>query len=236
MVNWRTTRLPKLEGESEITSMFEAALNITYEIGFEYCAFTMSSHLFNHSTTPIHINNYPTEWNTLYKQHNYYELDPVVAHCKRSVLPIVWEEKTFCAVPDLWVHAQSHGLNIGWSQAVHDFQGMFSMLSLGRRSGPISPEELYEKAGQVLWVCHAMHAVVAQKHPHPPQPAPTHKLSPREIDVLRWSAMGKTASEIAQILCLSERTVGFHSQHAMQKLGVNNKIAAVITAVKAGLF
>lgn len=33
MLNWRNTRLPKLEGEDEVTTMFEAALNITYELG-----------------------------------------------------------------------------------------------------------------------------------------------------------------------------------------------------------
>lgn len=33
MVKWRNTRLPKLEGEDEVNTMFEAALNITYELG-----------------------------------------------------------------------------------------------------------------------------------------------------------------------------------------------------------
>lgn len=48
--------------------------------------------------------------------------------------------------------------------------------------------------------------------------------------------MGKTASDIATILCLSERTVGFHISSCLRKLGVNNKIAAVLSASKAGLF
>lgn len=34
MVKWRNTRLPKLEGESEITSVFEMVVNHTYELGF----------------------------------------------------------------------------------------------------------------------------------------------------------------------------------------------------------
>ena len=36
MVNWRNTRLPKLEGENEVTSVFEMVINHTYELGFEY--------------------------------------------------------------------------------------------------------------------------------------------------------------------------------------------------------
>ena len=45
-----------------------------------------------------------------------------------------------------------------------------------------------------------------------------------------------TAADIAAILCLSERTVGFHICSCFKKLGVNNKIAAVLCASKAGLF
>lgn len=81
-----------------------------------------------------------------------------------------------------------------------------------------------------------MHAAVAQKYAEKPSGAAPCKLTPRETEILRWSALGKTASDIATILCLSERTVGFHISSCLRKLGVNNKIAAVLSASKAGLF
>ena len=127
-------------------------------------------------------------------------------------------------------------MHFGWTQAVHDFQGVFSMLTLGRSNGEVSPQELYEKAGQVLWLCHVMHAAVAQNYAEKPSVTAPCKLTPRETEILRWSALGKTASDIATILCLSERTVGFHISSCLRKLGVNNKIAAVLCASKAGLF
>jgi LuxR family transcriptional regulator len=237
MVNWRNTRLPKLEGENEITRAFEMVINHTDELGFQYCSFTMSSQLPNNEIKPIHINNYPNGWNTLYQQVHFFEEDPIVTHCKRCVLPIVWEEKAFNAAPDLWALAQSLGVHNAWTQPVHDFQGVYSMLTLGRSHGEVSPQELYEKAGHVLWLCHAMHAVVARKYADKPKTAPPcQKLTPRETEILKWSAMGKTAGDIATILCLSERTVGFHIKSTFNKLGVNNKIAAVLCASKAGLF
>lgn len=236
MLNWRNTRLPKLEGEDEITSIFEMVVNQTYRLGFTFCSFTMSSQSPSNKMEPIHINNYTDEWNTLYKQAHFFEVDPVIAHCKRCVLPLVWERKTFRDTPSLWDLVQSFGGHLGWSQSVHDFQGVFSVLTLVRGEGDVSPQELYEKAGQVLWLCHAMHAVVAQKYADKPAPHPPSKLSPRETEILKWSAMCKTAGDIATILCLSERTVGFHMKNCFIKLGVNNKIAAVLTASKAGLF
>lgn len=235
MVNWRNTRLPKLEGENEITSVFEMVINKTYELGFQYCSFKMSSQRPHNHTKSIDMSNYPKEWSSVYNQAHFFEIDPVVKHCKNSVLPIVWEENTFKDAPSLWSLANTLGVNVGWTQAVHDFQGVFSMLTLARSKDQVSPEELYEKAGQVLWLCHAMHAVVVQKYAETFEACPASKLTPREKEILMWSGMGKTAADIARILCLSERTVGFHICSCFKKLGVNNKIAAVLSAARRGI-
>lgn len=53
--------------------------------------------------------------------------------------------------------------------------------------------------------------------------------------MLKYSADGKTAGEVAIILNLSESTVQFHIRGAIRKFGVNNKIAAVIRAAKVGV-
>lgn len=236
MVNWRNTRLPKLAGENKITTVYEMVINQTFELGFKHCSFTMISQQSTNQTKPINLNNYPNEWSQTYNKAHYFDVDPVVSHCKNSVLPILWDEKTFSSTPHLWALAQSHGVHFGWTQAVHDFKGVFSMLTLSRSTGTVSAEELYEKAGQVLWLCHAMHAVVVQEYADKQSPSPPCKLTSRETEVLKWSALGKTAADIAGILCLSERTVGFHMSSCFKKLGVNNKIAAVLCASKAGLF
>ncbi|MGY1922255.1 LuxR family transcriptional regulator [Pseudomonas tolaasii] len=236
MLNWRNTRVPKLEGENETTTAFEMVINETYKLGFQYCSFKMSSQSPTNQTEPIQFDNYPAEWNTLYKQAHFFDVDPVVAHCKRSVFPILWDEKAFSDAPNLWDLAQSFGVHLGWTQSVHDFQGIFSMLTLGRSKGAVTPEELYEKAGQVLWLCHAMHAVVAQNFADKPSIKPSSKLTGREIEILRWSAMGKTAEEVGKIMAITPRTVVFHLASASKKLGVNSKIAAVLRASKEGLF
>ena len=61
-------------------------------------------------------------------------------------------------------------------------------------------------------------------------------LTSREIEILRWSAAGKTAADIAMILRMKERTVHFHVASAVQKMGVPNKTAAVVQAVLKGMF
>jgi DNA-binding CsgD family transcriptional regulator len=59
-------------------------------------------------------------------------------------------------------------------------------------------------------------------------------LSARELEVLRWTADGKTADEIAPALGITARTVNFHIANVMDTLDVPNKTAAVAKAIIKG--
>jgi len=63
-----------------------------------------------------------------------------------------------------------------------------------------------------------------------PGPLEAAPLTPREKDVLRWVAAGKTDRDVAAILGLSLRTVHKHLQHIYEKLGVETRTAAVMRA------
>jgi DNA-binding NarL/FixJ family response regulator len=61
------------------------------------------------------------------------------------------------------------------------------------------------------------------------------RLTDRESEVLTWAARGKSSSGIAVILRISERTVNFHIDNAMRKLGVATRIQAAVKAAMLGL-
>jgi DNA-binding CsgD family transcriptional regulator len=65
--------------------------------------------------------------------------------------------------------------------------------------------------------------------------SPTVSLSPRELDVLRLLAAGRSDRAIAEALFIGERTVNTHVGRVFAKLGVRNRAAAVAAAVAAGL-
>jgi DNA-binding CsgD family transcriptional regulator len=56
-------------------------------------------------------------------------------------------------------------------------------------------------------------------------------LSRRQAEVLAWVAEGKTNAGIATILGMSERTVEKHTEHILQKLGVETRTAAAARAL-----
>jgi DNA-binding CsgD family transcriptional regulator len=57
-------------------------------------------------------------------------------------------------------------------------------------------------------------------------------LSPREREVLKWAAEGKTAWETAQVLKVSERAIRLYTENAINKLRAKTKTQAVAIAVR----
>ena len=60
-------------------------------------------------------------------------------------------------------------------------------------------------------------------------------LSPREIDVLRQVAFGRTNRDAAVALFISEETVKTHVARILDKLSLENRAQLVAYAVKHGL-
>jgi DNA-binding NarL/FixJ family response regulator len=66
-------------------------------------------------------------------------------------------------------------------------------------------------------------------------PTALEKLSPRELQVLRLVAEGKTSKEIAVVLDLGLQTVRSYRKTMMKKLNVNNVAGLTQLALSAGL-
>jgi two-component system response regulator NreC len=60
-------------------------------------------------------------------------------------------------------------------------------------------------------------------------------LTEREREVFQMAAEGKTAAEIASILCISPRTVELHRSRMMSKLGIRSQTELVLCAVRRGI-
>jgi LuxR family transcriptional regulator, quorum-sensing system regulator LasR len=60
-------------------------------------------------------------------------------------------------------------------------------------------------------------------------------LSPRQQEVLRWTAAGKTTWETSVIMRCTESNVNYHLKQLFGKLQASNKTHAVSKAIRLGL-
>jgi DNA-binding NarL/FixJ family response regulator len=72
--------------------------------------------------------------------------------------------------------------------------------------------------------------------PRPAAPKELDDLSGREREVFRLMTRGLSNGEIAQELYISETTVKTHVTHILQKLGLRDRVQAVVLAYQTGLF
>lgn len=66
----------------------------------------------------------------------------------------------------------------------------------------------------------------AEAKPAPPAAWRVTELTPRETEILRWIATGRTNREIAELLEVTAATVKTHLEHIYDKLGVRSRTAA----------
>jgi LuxR family quorum-sensing system transcriptional regulator SolR len=213
--------------EAALLDLLARAAN---ELGFDYCALGMRLPLPFSNPRTVMVNNYPQAWQQRYQSEQYLKTDPTVAQGMVSTRPLLWSEALFASSRPLWEDARAHGLHVGWAQPAHDHKGVASLLTFARSGEVIAPSEFQANAQKMHWLAQAAHAALSNILAARPDGMAPIKLTEREVEVLRWAADGKTASESAEILSISERTVIFHIDNAMRKLGAANKTAGVLKA------
>ena len=234
MKTWQEDQLHGLGSHQCEQTLFQASAKFAARLGFEFCSYCMRMPLPTSAPAVVMFNNHPPAWQSEYLQKNYLSVDPTIKHAMRSQAPLIWSDRIFAKTPDLWNDAQGYGLRVGWAQPSRDAQNVVGLLTLARSSKALSRDETRDKQFKMAWLAQTTHLGMSGYLSHQLLPKIEATLSSREVDVLRWTAEGKTASEISEILRITERTVNFHVNNAVSKLGAANKTAATIHAALLG--
>lgn len=216
----------------------EEVVGFARSLGFNtVAAMTVIDHGVGHSEF-LTIHNHPESYEEAADDPAAYRRDPVMQHCKRNSVPIIWNRETYLEVGlgELWEQQASFGYRTGIAMALHMPEGRHFMLGVDRDEPlPGDPGALQRLVADLqLFAVHAQDAAVRLMLPHVQQ-AERPALTPRELEALRWTMDGKTAWEVGAILGISERTAVLHVNNAMHKLGCVNKHQAVLKALRLGL-
>lgn len=235
MKSWQEDLLSAAERAVNQEAMFDSIQASARALGFEHCAYGLRVPVPVSNPRTVMINNYPSAWQLRYEAAGYIAVDPTVQHCRRSQAPVLWRPSLFSCAQPLWEEARSFGLQFGWAKSNLDANGVGGMLTLARSHEVLTESELASNGLKMCWLAHITHLSlgrlmitnIAEETP---------SLTEREIEVLKWTADGKTSSEIADILSVSDNTVNFHIKNAIAKLRTSNKTAAAVRAAMLGLF
>lgn len=164
--------------------------------------------------------------------------DPVIDSLMGQSAPVVYDQGTYVAagVGELWEMQAPYGYKTGIAIKLHLPGDKHFLLGVDREDALPEPgmQLMQMIAGLQLLGAHALTAADRLLSPKLNK-ADLPKLTKRELDVLSWTAQGKTAWEVSVILGMSEKTVNFHLGNAMRKLEVTSKHQAVLKCVAAGI-
>ena len=212
-------------------------VRFTRKLEFETVCMTMVIDHFLGDPEFISLDNTPTAYRELFNDSRDGRRDPVMQHCKRQSVPLIWDQQTYVKADqiDKWETQARFGYCTGIALALHMPEGRHFIVGVDRdQELPKAAQLTRIVADLQLFAVHAQDA--ARRILLPASPLPDLPLlTPRELETLRWTMEGKTAWEVGNILGITERTVVLHANNATHKLGTANKHQAVLKALRLGL-
>lgn len=165
--------------------------------------------------------------------------DPVMRRLKRLSAPFVYDQSMYVTeeAADLWEMQALFGYKTGIAMALHLPGGKHFIMGVDRDQPLPGDDALVTRmmADLQLLAVHAQETAVRLLVPEAVEVQYLPRLTDREIDILKWTAEGKSAWAVGQILNISEHNVKYHIKRILMKLAVGSKHQAAAKAKSLGL-
>lgn len=210
---------------------------ISRHYAIDYVTFHMINTANKTLDNPFVRTTYPAEWVSFYLLNNYVNKDPILREAISSDTPFCWSEiEPTASEQEIFIKAAQFGVfESGYSIPCTDNWGRKSVLSLNSALAPEDwAEFINENAADLVGLSKDL--IVQAVAEAFAEQGEMQQLSPRERECLRWTAEGKTYSEIAIILDLSEHTIRSYLKVARLKLDSVSLAQAVAKASRMGMF
>lgn len=186
--------------------------------------------------------SYPKDWIKFYVEQNYQQDDPVWLRLLDRPIPFFWQDaveefRRDNAASSNTLDRAVRVMNEAADSGVTDGIGISFVSKAGEIAGiGISKERAeqkknYRDLSEIFLISTTLHDKIQSAHigkmlPH---------LTPREIDVLSWAAEGLDDYQTSEKLGIRHATVRFHWNGLFKKMGVQNRTAAVVKAIRHGI-
>lgn len=182
---------------------------------------------------------YQMAWVQRYIEKDYLRVDPVIIGCYRRFHPVDWKRLDWSskAARVFRTEAIEFGIgNQGYSIPIRGPNGQFALFTVSNncsdRDWAIFTET---NRRDLILIAHYFNQKALEFEPGREEEAPSKALSPRELEVMTFLAMGYSRAQVAETLSISEHTLRVYVESARYKLGGLNTTHAVARAVARGL-
>lgn len=226
--------------ESRSEAAWSAALfDVAADLGFSSVMFAALPSRHANLESSFLQSNYSSAWRQRYETEKLHNVDPTVAHCMSSVLPLVWGPDAFTRSEQMAVYeeASGHGIRSGITFPMHGCNGEIGLISFASdiKPGTAFNERLTGYMADLSLVRdYAFESSLPYLRAHSAaEPVP--HLTRRELEVLKWVMAGKSSWEISRITDCAEATVNFHISNIRQKFNVSTRQQALVKAIALGI-
>ena len=180
---------------------------------------------------------WPAGWHERYLERRYLGDDPVIKRLRKAGEPFAWHEIEEAGEKDkkataIMNEAGEFELRVGFNVPIQTVKGDLATVVFAGDRFELAWEDRPALLLIAIYAHDRMRELMGVRPMHPQQQRP---LTPREIEVLKWTAEGKTSQDIADILSVSLPTVQSHIANLCRKLDVVTRAQATARAVRWGI-
>ncbi|MEK6306128.1 MAG: transcriptional regulator SdiA [Pantoea dispersa] len=231
---WRGETEKEFQALSEVLQLKSLLQKHVEALGFDAFAFLVQHPVPFTRPRIFLFSTYPQSWVKRYESENYYAVDPVLMLCQQPGRGVEWTRDLFTGAGNLWAEANAAGLVSGFSCSAMALNRAIGILSIASQQPSQTQHRRVELEVQLHFLAE-LSLLVLDRLNDGSMVVLSNDFSQRELEILKWTAEGKTSAEISLILAISEHTVNFHQKNMQKRFNVSNKTQIACYAAAIGL-
>jgi len=222
--------------EKEVEPLVAAFQELIARVGFNASAGGAWVRSGGRNMHRFYFNNWPKEWLDLYQEHAKFEDDLLVIESGRRMQPFLASEvrgdpALARASEKLLAAFDAFGWRDVFTVPVHGPGGYNGLVALATMR-PVALDPVDRSALEIMSL--ALHRRCRETLDFGSAQPPVERLTPRQLECLRWVAAGKSEAAIGKILGVSAATVHFHVETAKKRLKVASRVEAIAKVILSG--
>ncbi len=183
--------------------------------------------------------NYSSDWLDKYTAEKMHHIDPTFAHCLCKSIPQIWSPEIFASRKqrEMYEEACGYAIRSGVTLPIHGPRGELGIVCFvsDARPGKQFQVDATQRIPELSCLRDFIFESSLKFVKRSGKDRKEVHITRRELECLKWGAMGKSSWEIGRLLSCSEATVNFHFSNIRRKLNTNSRQQAVVRAINLGL-